>query len=127
MPTRRCLRAGLGCLAWVFALAACQAFPVAEARPTATAEPPALGSSTAALFDNVIWAKIPYCGCLDGKATDNVAAALDRAQLAGTVKELNPSDGWMYFVVGFDPLTASREQLAIAIVAGGGEVLAGPP
>lgn len=127
MLTRRCVRAGFGGLAVVVALAACQSFPAGGGTSTATPQPAAAVSSTASLFDNVVWARIPYCGCLDGKATDNVAAALDRVQLAGTVKELNPTDGWMYFVVAFDPATASQDQISAAIVAGGGEVVAGPP
>jgi hypothetical protein len=84
-------------------------------------------SATASLFDTVVWARVPYCDCLDGKSTDNVSAALEKAQLAGTVKTLSPTGGWMYFVVAFDPQAASREQIAAAIAAGGGEVMAGPP
>ncbi len=95
--------------------------------PTATARPTAPVSTTASVFNNVVWARVPYCGCLDGVATDNVSAALKQAQLAGTVKILNPTGGWMYFVVAFDPKTASREQIAAAVAAGGGEVVAGPP
>ena len=127
MLSRRYWLVGFGCLALAIVLAACQAVPAGEAMPTAIAQPTALASATASIFNNVVWAKIPYCACLDGAATDNVSAALDRAQLAGTVKELNPSDGWMYFVVAFDPETVSQEQIATAIVAGGGEVMAGPP
>jgi hypothetical protein len=119
--------AGLSFAVLVFAAAACQAFPIGGATPTASAPPTAPVSATASLFDNVVWARIPFCDCLDGIATDNVSAALERAQLAGTVKTLSPTGGWMYFVVGFDPKTASREQIGAAIVAGGGEVMAGPP
>jgi hypothetical protein len=79
------------------------------------------------LFDNVVWARVPYCDCLDGISTDNVSAALKKAQLAGTVKTLSQTGGWMYFVVAFDPQTVSREQIGAAVVAGGGEVMAGPP
>ena len=121
------LLVGLGCSVLVFAAAACQAFPVGGAMPTAMARPTAAVSTTASAFNSVVWARVPYCGCLDGIATDNVSAALKKAQLAGTVKILNPTGGWMYFVVAFDPQTASREQIAAAIAAGGGEVVAGPP
>jgi hypothetical protein len=110
----------------IFATAACQAFPVGGATPTATVRPTAPVSTTAS--DSVVWARIPYCGCLYGSvATDGVSAALKKAQLAGTVKILNPTDGWLYFEVAFDPETAAREQIAAAIKAGGGEVMAGPP
>jgi hypothetical protein len=85
-------------------------------------------STTASVFNSVVWARVPYCGCLYGVvATDNVSAALKKAQLVGTVKILNPTGGMLYFVVAFDPKTASREQIAAAIKAGGGEVVAGPP
>lgn len=126
MLSRPCLLVGLGCSALMFAAAACQAFPVGEAMPKT--RPTAPVSTTASVFDTVVWARVPYCGCLYGVvATDNVSTALKRAQLAGTVKILNPTGGWMYFVVAFDPKTAMREQIAAAITAGGGEVMAGPP
>ena len=127
MFCRMRLLVGLGCTVLVFAAAACQAFPVGGALATASAPPTAAASSTTSLFDNVVWARVPFCDCLDGIATDNVSAALERAQLAGTVKILNPTGGWLYFVVAFDPKTASPEQIGTAIVAGGGEVMAGPP
>jgi hypothetical protein len=111
----------------VFAAAASQAFTVGGARPTAIDQSTAPLSTTASDSNSVIWARVPFCGCLDGIATDNVSAALKRAQLAGRVKILNPTGGWLYFVVAFDPRTASREQIAAAIAAGGGEVVAGPP
>jgi len=112
----------------MIATAACQAFPVGGTMPTATDQPTAPLSTTATVSDTVVWARIPYCGCLYGAtATDSVSAALKKAQLAGTVKVLNPTGGWLYFVVAFDPRTASREQIAAAIAAGGGEAVAGPP
>jgi hypothetical protein len=127
MLSRSRVFAGLVCAAVLFAAAACQALPAGGARPTAVARPTALGATTGSELDNVVWARIPYCGCVDGLVTDNVSAALKRAQLAGTVKLLNPTGGWMYFEVAFDPDTASRDQIAAAIKAGGGQVLAGPP
>src|SRR6476659_5483779 len=127
MVSRRCLRVSLGCAALALVAAACQAFPAGGAAATAAVPPTAPVSATTSIFDNVVWARIPFCDCLDGIATDNVTAALKRAQLAGTVKTLSPKDGWMYFVVAFDLKTASSEQIGAAIVAGGGEVLAGPP
>jgi hypothetical protein len=126
MLSRRRWLVGFGCSVVMFAAAACQALPVG-ARSTATVPPDAPAAATASISNSVVWARIPYCSCLDGAATDNVSAALDRAQLAGTVKELNPTGGWMYFVVNFDPETTSQAQIATAIAAGGGEVVAGPP
>jgi hypothetical protein len=127
MLSRRRLLVGLFCSSLVFTAAACQAFPVGGAMPTGTAQPTAAVSKTDSVFDSVVWARVPYCACLDGIATDNVSAALQRAQLAGTVKILSPTGGWLYFVVAFDPKTASHEQIGAAIAAGGGEVMAGPP
>ena len=128
MLSRPCLLTGLGCCALMFAMVACQAYPVGETMPTAIAQPTAPVSATASVSNSVVWARIPYCGCVYGAvATDNVSGALKRAQLVGTLKLLNPTGGWMYFVVAFDPQTASREQITAAIVAGGGEVVAEPP
>ncbi|MEP7359253.1 MAG: hypothetical protein ABI847_18520 [Anaerolineales bacterium] len=127
MLSRRRSLVGLCCAALMFMAAACRPLPVGEALSTAIAQPTAPLSGTTSLFDNVVWARIPYCDCLDGIVTDNVSAALKRAQLAGTVKTLNQTNGWMYFVVAFDPQTDTRDQIAAAIVAGGGEVVDGPP
>ena len=127
MLSRPRLLKTLSCCALIFVAAACRAFPVGRARPTATAQATAPVSAAVSAFDTVVWARVPYCGCVDGLVTDNVTAALKKAQLAGTVKPVNPSGGWMYFVVAYDPETASRDQIATAITAGGGEVLAGPP
>ncbi|HLZ09690.1 MAG TPA: hypothetical protein VKT80_13960 [Chloroflexota bacterium] len=57
----------------------------------------------------------------------NISKALKEAHLAGTVKEHYPTGGWLYFVVNFNPKDVSREQIASAITAGGGEVVDGPP
>ena len=127
MLFRRSLPFVVCCSALVFVAAACQAFPVGGATPTATPRPTAPVSTTASLFENVVWGRVPDCGCRDGLMTGYISAALKRAQLPGTVKELSPTGGWMYFVVAFDPQTASRGQIAAAIVDGGGEVMAGPP
>lgn len=77
--------------------------------------------------DGVVWGKVPYCNCLATSATANVADALQKADLTVNLKELSPSDGWLYFAVRFDPVTATDEQVATAMQAGGAEVLAGPP
>jgi len=76
---------------------------------------------------SVVWGKVPFCNCLDGVATVNISKALKEAHLAGTVKEHYPTGGWLYFVVNFNPKDVSREQIASAITAGGGEVVDGPP
>ncbi|HUS15810.1 MAG TPA: hypothetical protein VM536_12430 [Chloroflexia bacterium] len=121
MSSRRRVLAGLGCAILVFASAACQPMATATVPPTVAVE------NTASITDTGVWARIPWCACLDGTATKNVSLALERAELANTLKVLNPSEGWLYFVVAFDPETVSRDEIATAIVAGGGEVLAGPP
>ncbi len=77
--------------------------------------------------DDVMWGKVPYCNCLATSATANVANALKEADITFSIKELSPSDGWLYFVVDFDPDAASAEQVRAAIEAGGGEWLEGPP
>src|SRR4051812_36690675 len=89
MLSRRRLLAGLGFTLLVFAVAACQAFPAGEATRTAIPQPTVPVGATPSLLDNVVWARIPYCDCLDGISTDNVSAALKRAKLDGTVKLLN--------------------------------------
>src|SRR6185295_2340097 len=112
MNSRFRLVAALGCSVLMFAAAACQALPVG--RTAATAQPTAVVSHTLSASESAVWARIPFCGCLDGTSTDNVSAALKRAQLAATVKLLNPTNGWMYFIVAFDPHAASPEQIGAA-------------
>jgi hypothetical protein len=70
---------------------------------------------------------VPYCSCRAGSATASVAAALKDANLAVTLKELSPRDGWLYFVVTFDPHVATRDQVAAAMVSGGAQATEGPP
>ena len=127
MNSRFRLLAGLACSVLMFAAAACQALPFGRAAATAVAQPTAAVSNAISGSDSVVWARIPFCGCLDGTSTDNVSAALKRAQLTGKIELLNPTNGWMYFVVAFDPQAASPAQIGAAIVDGGGEVMAGPP
>ena len=113
----------------MFAAVACRTLPVREATPTdsAAGQPTPPASATASSTASVVWGKVPYCNCLDGVATVNVSAALKEAHLVGTVKEHYPTGGWLYFVVNFDPKGASRDQIAAAITAGGGQVVDGPP
>jgi len=77
--------------------------------------------------DNVVWGKVPYCNCLADSATTNVANALKKANLTVKLKEQSPRDGWLYFVATFDSTSTTREKVSAAMIAGGAEVLAGPP
>jgi hypothetical protein len=121
-PSRRSLITGLACAVLLLVVAACQAWPGTPARPT-----PVPVSLTSSPSNSLVWARVPFCNCLDGIATNNVSAALKKAQLNTTVKQLSQTEGWMYFVVAFDPRTASLNQITTAITAGGGEVVTGPP
>jgi len=74
-----------------------------------------------------LWGRVPYCNCLADAATANVAGALERANLTVRLQEQSPRDGWLYFVASFDPNAAQQEQVEAAVIAGGGEILEGPP
>jgi hypothetical protein len=76
---------------------------------------------------DAIWGRVPYCSCLVGTATASVAAALKKDNLTTSLKELSPRDGWLYFAVTFDPDTATWDQVSTAIIAGGAQLLDGPP
>lgn len=75
----------------------------------------------------VVWGRVPYCSCLVDSATDSVSNALKEADLTVSLQELSPRDDWLYFAVTFDPSIATPEQVHFAMVAGGAEVLEGPP
>jgi hypothetical protein len=107
--------------ALMIALAACRPALPQQALAAAPATP-ALQQS-----GEVVWGRVPYCNCLGDSATANVANALKDANLATSLKEVSPRDGWLYFVVSFDSQVALRDQVSTAIEAGGGEVLDGPP
>ena len=77
--------------------------------------------------DNVVWGRVPYCNCFAESATEKVAIALKDAHLTVSLQELSPRDGWLYFAVTFDPLSASLEQVGSAMKMGGAEVLDAPP
>jgi|GEM_PF-2489585 len=89
----------------------------------------ATASATPTLFQSsdVVWGRIPYCSCLVTSATDSVASALKEANLTVNLQELSPRDDWLYFAVTFDRTSATSEQVRISMVAGGAEVLEGPP
>lgn len=108
----------------VVGVVACQA--AAANAPLADAAAQPVASATQPV-DGMIWGKVPYCNCLATSATANVADALKKAKLTVNLKELSPSDGWLYFAVTFDPTNATNEQVTTAMQAGGAEVVAGPP
>jgi hypothetical protein len=64
---------------------------------------------------------------LADSATANVAGALKEANLTVGLKELSPRNGWLYFAVTFDPQSATWDQVRTAMLAGGAEVIEGPP
>ncbi len=113
----------------MFAIAACG--PVSSSPARASSNNQALaaapGTPASPQTGDVIWGKVPYCNCLATSATANVANALKQANLTVRLKELSPRDGWLYFTVTFDPHTVTADQVGSAMVAGGGQVLQGPP
>jgi hypothetical protein len=129
MPVVRGIVVGLVGAALVIAVAACQPAPTNEAPPASSSQALATVSGTPTLQQSgdVVWGRVPYCSCLVDSATANVAGALKDANLTVSLKELSPRDGWLYFVVTFDPHSATWDQVGAAIVAGGAEVIEGPP
>ena len=49
------------------------------------------------------------------------------SDLTVSLQELSPRDGWLYFVATFDPHSATLAQVGAAMLAGGAQVLEGPP
>jgi hypothetical protein len=111
------------------AVAACRPAPVKEPSPGFDSQALLTMSVTPTLqpSGDVVWGRIPYCNCLAGSATANVAGALEDANLTVSLKELSPRDGWLYFAVTYDPRSATRDQVGTALVAGGAQVTGGPP
>ena len=127
MSIVRELLVGFVGLLLVLAVAACGSAP-ASAAPVTNSQGTSLVSATPPQpAGDVIWGRVPYCNCLATSATANVADALKKANLTVNLKELSPSDGWLYFAVRFDPATATDERVATAMQAGGAEILSGPP
>lgn len=113
----------------VIAIAACGPASAAKA-PTAATEPAVTtlaASPTTQPADEVLWGRVPYCNCFAGSATVNVADALKDANLTVSLQELSPRDGWLYFAVTFDSHSAAAAQVGDAMMAGGAELLDGPP
>jgi hypothetical protein len=129
MPVVRRIVVGLIGAILAIAVAACRPTPANEVAPAADSQALSAVSGTPPLQQSsaVVWGKVPYCSCLADSATDNVAGTLKEANLTVSLKELSPRDGWLYFVVTFDPHSATGDQVGAAMVAGGAEVVAGPP
>ncbi|MFZ4661560.1 MAG: hypothetical protein ACOYNY_31415 [Caldilineaceae bacterium] len=112
-------------------------FAVAACGPTPPSTVPVSADNHAAITIAVaptpqpstalLWGRVPYCNCFAGSATVNVANALKEAKLTVNLQELSPRDGWLYFAITFDPATATGEQVRDAMMAGGAELLNGPP
>jgi len=129
MPVVRGIFFGLAGAALVIVVAACRPAPANEAPPGSGSQalPTVSGTPTRRQSGDVVWGRVPYCSCLAGSATANVAGALRDASLTVSLKELSPRDGWLYFVVTFDSHSATWDQVGAAIVAGGAQVIEGPP
>jgi hypothetical protein len=113
----------------VIAVAMCRPAPANETPPGSGSQalPTVSGTPTLQQSDDVVWGRVPYCGCLVGSATASVAGALKDANLTVSLKELSPRDGWLYFAATFDPNSTTRDQVGAALVAGGAQVTEGPP
>ena len=113
----------------MMALAACGPVSINSARASSNRQASVTvpATPTASQAGDVVWGKVPYCNCLATSATTNVANALKHANLAVHLKELSPHGGWLYFTVTFDSHAASADQVETAMVAGGAQVLQGPP
>ena len=129
MPVVRRIVVGLVGAALVIAVAACRPASANQALPSSGSQALSTVSGTPTLqqSSDVVWGKVPYCSCLADSATANVAGALKNANLTVSLKELSPRDGWLYFVVTFDPHATKRNQVGAAMTAGGAQVLEGPP
>jgi len=122
----------------IFAMIAGQPTSVIEAIQKLSSQIPTTLASTAALAQSneadvsedsgaVIWGRVPYCTCLTTSATASVANALQEADLSVTLKELSPTDGWLYFVASYHPDSVTAAQVSEAMSLGGAEILDGPP
>jgi hypothetical protein len=129
MPVVRGIVAGLAGATLVIAVAACRPAPANGAPPGSDSQALSPVPATPALQQSgdVVWGRVPYCGCLAGSATANVTGALKDAHVTASLKELSPRDGWLYFAVTFDPHTATWDQVGAALMAGGAQVIEGPP
>ncbi|HMN30639.1 MAG TPA: hypothetical protein PKE45_20980, partial [Caldilineaceae bacterium] len=129
MPVVRGIGVGLVGVALLVAIAACGPAPANAGPPASSSQTlsTVAGTPIAQQNEDVVWGRVPYCNCFATSATANVADALKQANLTVSLKELSPREGWLYFVVSFDPHTATRAQVSASMAAGGAEVIAGPP
>ena len=120
---------GLVGAALVIAIAACRPALANETPPGSGSQAlwTVSGTPTVQQSGDVVWGRVPYCSCRAGSATASVAGALKDANLAVSLKEQSPRDGWLYFAATFDPHSATRDQVGAAMVAGGAQVTDGPP
>ena len=129
MPVIRGIVVGLVSTALLIAVAACGPAPATEVLPASGGQALSAvsGTPTPQQTGNIVWGRVPYCSCLIDTATANVAGALKKADLTVSLKELSPRDGWLYFAVTFKPQSATGDQVGAAMLAGGAQVIAGPP
>lgn len=129
MSVVRGIAVGLVGIILMFAVAACQSASATEAAQPANSSTPSTPTQapTSRQAGEVVWGRVPYCNCFADSATTNVAGALKNANLKVSLKELSPSEGWLYFAVTFDPQSTTQEQVSVAMKAGGAEILSGPP
>lgn len=127
MPVVRSIVVGL--VGMGLLLVACGPVPSNTAQPTVNQQVVAAVSvsPTAKTANQIVWGRVPYCNCFATSATANVANALKAAHLTVSLKEQSPRDGWLYFVVTFDPQATPADQVRTAMTAGGAELLQGPP
>ena len=113
----------------MLAAAACQSTSATEVTQAVNGSTPSIAAYTPTPQQpgEVVWGRVPYCNCFADSATTNVADALKNAQLKVNLKELSPSEGWLYIAVTFDPHSITQEQVRVAMKAGGAEILDGPP
>lgn len=129
MPVGRWIGTGLVGVGLVLAIVGCRPAPATATQPASGRQALSVVSGTPASqqFHNVVWGRVPYCSCLADSATANVTDALADANLPVSLREQSPRDGWLYFVVSFDPDSATRDQVSATMAAGGAEVVEGPP
>jgi hypothetical protein len=114
--------------ALLVALAACGPAPASETPPVPGSQAPTASPGTPTPQQSeVVWGRVPYCSCGASPATASVAVALKDANLAVSLREQSPRDGWMYFAAIYDPHATTRGQVGAAMVAGGAQVTEGPP
>jgi hypothetical protein len=110
--------------ATLLTLAAGGSLPAAGGASSAVVAGAAPGPSAGAA---VVWGKVPTCGCLDGPGTTAIAAQLEQANLPTDVQAHSATGGWLYFAIKYDPNVVAPGGIEAAIVASGGQVVAGPP